>query len=345
MIIDLENHLSLRHKVENGRSQSGKICERYWGTDGKLKIRLYENAASIEKTLQFMDDSGIDVAVLTTNALDTLEEFKEWNTLCAGLVNRYPDRLVGFASVPPLAGKPALEELERAIKGLGLKGVHMWTQTEGKPIDSRELWHFYEKVAELDVPIDVHITERPQGFDALEAPYGLYYVGARELDMQAAVLRVCLGGILEDFPELKFIMNHFGGGVSTVIERFDAYLNYTGQTGWPEFYYKNRLIKRPWREYFDKLYFSMAGREVGMATVKAALTNISPQKLMFASDWPFNYDYEPAQVKHYVAEIKKLGLPPQDIEAMLGGTGARLLGIKLPGYTVSKAQNDRVIRS
>jgi predicted TIM-barrel fold metal-dependent hydrolase len=328
MIIDMENHLSLRERVETGHSASGKICERYWGTDGRLKIRLFEDAARIERTIQFMNDCGIDMAVLSTNALDTLEEMKKWNDLCAGLIREYPDRLAGFASVPTLGGKPALDELERAIKELGLKGVHIWSQCDGHAIDSRELWPFYEKVAELGVPIDVHISERPQGFDALHAPYGLYYIVARELDMVATTLRVCLGGVLEDFPDLILIMNHFGGGVSTVMERFDAYLNYTDQTGWPEFYYKKRLITRPWREYFNKLYFNMAGREVGMETVKAALTNISPQKLMFASDWPFNYDYQPQRVKQYIEEIRKLGLPQEDIDAMLGGTAARLLGIQ-----------------
>ena len=75
MIIDVENHLSLRERVESGKSESGKLCERYWTNDGNLTIRLFEDASRAEKTIQFMDDAGIDVAVLSTNALNTLEEF------------------------------------------------------------------------------------------------------------------------------------------------------------------------------------------------------------------------------------------------------------------------------
>ena len=71
----------------------------------------------------------------------------------------------------------------------------------------------------------------------------------------------------------------------------------------------------------------MAGREVGMAAVKCALTTISPQKLMFATDWPFNFDYNPQGVKQYVEEIRGLDLPKEDIEAMLWGNAARVLGI------------------
>ena len=71
----------------------------------------------------------------------------------------------------------------------------------------------------------------------------------------------------------------------------------------------------------------MAGREVGMDAVKCALANIGPRKLLFGSDWPFNYDHDPQSVKRYIEEIKKLDLPKEDTEAMLGGNAARLLSI------------------
>ena len=326
MIIDVENHFSLVEETVKGTFKSGKICERYWDKDGKIKIRQSEDAASIERFLQFMEDAGIDMAVLT-NQSRKLDRHKKWHDLCAGLVKKYPKKFVGFATINPLDGKPALDELERAIKDLGLKGVHIWARNYDAFLDSKEMWPFYEKVSELEVPIDVHIMGFPTGFDALQASYALYYVIAREFDMAASVLRVCLGGVLEEFPDLKLIMNHFGGGVSSVMERLDAYLSYADQDGWSDFYSGKRLISKPWREYFNKLYFSMAGREAGIETVKCALTNISPKKMMFATDWPWNYDYEPEKVKQYVAAIRKLDLPKDDIEGMLGGNIARLLGI------------------
>ena len=61
-----------------------------------------------------------------------------------------------------------------------------------------------------------------------------------------------------------------------------------------------------------------------MAAVKCALTNISPRKLLFATDWPLNYDYYPDKLSKYIGEIRKLDLPSDDIEAMLGGNAAAL---------------------
>jgi predicted TIM-barrel fold metal-dependent hydrolase len=327
MIIDMEHHLATLDRLEKGESESGKVCERYWDTDGKMKIKSFEEAARAESHLEFMDAAGIDLALLTTNPITTLDQCRRWNDFCAGLVKDHPDRFVGFATVPPLGGEPAFDELERAVKELGLRGVHIWTWNDGRALDSREMWPFYEKVTELDIPVDVHVTLEPPGLDSLHASYALYYVMARELDMCSATLRVCLGGVLEDFPDMVMIMNHFGGGISAVLERLDAYMGYVGP-GCPSLYQGEPLISRPWREYFDKLYFNMAGREIGMAAVRSALTNISPQKLMLGTDWPFNYDRNPAGAARYIEEIRKLDLPDKDIDDMLGGNAARLLGIK-----------------
>ena len=326
MIIDFEHHAATPDLLVKGKSPSGKICERYWDTDGKMKIRTYEEDAGVEERLRFMDAVGIDVAVLTSNPVRTLDGCRRWNDFCAGLVRANPKRLAGYACVPPLGGPAALAELDRAINGLGLKGVHIWTQTEGRPLDAREMWPFYQHVAKLGIPIDVHVTLEPAGFEGLHAPYALYYVMARELDMCNATLRVCLGGVLEDFPDLVIIMNHFGGGVSAVMERMDAYMGYVGP-GCPSLYRDQPLIKRPWREYFDKLYFNLAGREAGMAAVKAALATISPRKLLFGTDWPFNYDGQPQEARRFIDGIRRLDLPTAEIDAMLGGNGARLLGI------------------
>ncbi len=326
MIIDMEHHAATPDLLQTTSSKSGKICERYWADDGKMKIRTYREAGETEKRLRFMDESGIDAAALTANPMSTLEQCRKWNDFCAAMVRQHPKRFVGFATIPVLGGKPAFDELDRAIKVLGLKGVHTWTQNAGRHLDSRELWPFYEKVSRMNIPIDIHVTLEPVGLDALHADYALYYVMARELDMCSATFRVCLGGVLEDFPGLVLIMNHLGGGISAVLERMDAYMNYVGP-GCPSLYKDRPLISKPWRTYFDKLYFNIAGRETGMAAVKSALTNIKPENLMFGTDWPYNFDHEPERVKEYITEIQKLDISPKQIQGILGRNAARLLGL------------------
>ncbi len=326
MIIDLEHHFSTEEQARKGNFRNfdkGKFEPRY-DADGTARTGASWDSVRVEDHLEFMDKAGIDMAVLTTNFATNVEETRAWNDVAARVVKEHPKRFVAFTPAQALGGEPAFKEIERAIKDLGMKGVHISARVQGQHLDSRELWPFYEKVSELGVPIDVHISGGPELQEFLRAPYALGTVVAREYDMSAATLRVCLGGVLEDFPDLVFIMNHFGGGVSAVMERLDAYMNIMG----PKHFYTGKpLISKPWREYFNKLYFSMAGREMGIATTKCALSTISPRKLMFGTDWTWNFERNPELAKTYIKEIRKLDLPKGDIEAMLGGNAAKLLGV------------------
>lgn len=327
MIIDVENHYALPDPSEPDDFESGKITERFWGDDGKIGIRKSQKGADIDLFNQFLDEAGIDMAALTHHSVN-LDDPAAWHDRAAELMAEYPDRYVCFATVDPLGGEDAMNELRRAVNDLGLKGVHIYTKNSGHFLDDDEMWPFYETVSELDVPINVHIEARPSGFEALEAPYALYYVAAREFDMAASVMRLIFGGVLEDFPELDFIMNHFGGGISSILDRFDVYWEYAQEDAWEGgFFRDDPNISGDYKDYFDKLYFNMGGREAGIASVKSALTNISPDRLMFATDWPLNYDYDPEGAQEYIQEIRNLDLPEQDIENMLGGNAARVMDI------------------
>ncbi|MBI2855011.1 MAG: amidohydrolase family protein [Chloroflexi bacterium] len=323
MIIDAEHHIHLPEHLTGRRSRSDRN-EREWDARGKLSVKTFPYP--VEQHIAFLDEVGIDKAIVTTSC-KTLEEMTQWHNTCADLVARYPGRLVGLALIPPLGGEPAFREMERAVKDLGMKGVHIRTRNNGLQLDSPEMWPFYERVSRLGIPIDVHIAVDPGGFDALHAPYALHYIMAREFDMCAATMRLCLGGVLEDFPDLVFVMNHFGGGLSSMIERLDAYIGYAEGPGQFDFYRGKRLTKKPWREYFNKLYFSMAGREGGMETVKCALSNISPRKLLFATDFPMNFERDAAGARKYIDDIKSLGLPAEQVDSILGGNAASVFSI------------------
>ncbi len=87
MIIDVEHHLFIKDIVKEERSPSGKICERFWTEDGRLQIRISEDATHVGNSLQFMEETGIDMAMLTTNPELNLEQSKKWNDFCAKVMN------------------------------------------------------------------------------------------------------------------------------------------------------------------------------------------------------------------------------------------------------------------
>jgi len=325
MIIDFEHHYMPYEVWKKRGGKSGEIV-RQFAPDGKEIGPLDDANYNMELHLKHMDMAGIDMAVVTGGA-HGLEEARLYNDKYAELVKQYPKRFIGFANTVPLEGKPALDELERAIEDLGLKGVFMTPQSKGHFLDSRALWPFYEKVSELGIPIFVHVSMVADGFDACNAPYDLNRTIVREFDLALATTRVCVGGVLEDFPDLKFIIAHFGGGISSIKERLDRYIGYWGAKFWQG----EPLISAPYlerfNEHFNKLYFNMAGREIGTETVRCALTNISPRRLVFGTDYPFNFVDDPEGMKTYIEKIRQLDLDKESIEAMLGDNGIELLGL------------------
>jgi predicted TIM-barrel fold metal-dependent hydrolase len=98
----------------------------------------------------------------------TLEECRLINGDLARVQTKYSGRFVGLAQAPVLEGKEALAEIERSIRILGLKGVTITSQIKGVSLDSPELYGFYEKVCELDVPVFVHPALAPIGYDLLQ---------------------------------------------------------------------------------------------------------------------------------------------------------------------------------
>ncbi len=323
MIVDVEHHLITKVRWEKSGGKKGvTVLQR--DTDGTILKPLNEASWNVDIHLEHMDRAGIDMAVVSAPAVMHLDEIRITNTYFANIKKKYPSRFAALASVAPLGGKLALDEMERAIHDLGLNGAIICATVEGQPLDSRELWPFYEKMSELNATVFIHPSEKPPGFDALRASYDLFRTIGREFDLALATFRLCAGGVLNDFPDLNFVVAHFGGGYSSIKERMDRYIKVMGANFW----YGEPLIVEPFYEnynkYFNRLYFNMAGREIGIQTVKCALTNINPQRLLFGTDYPPNFIDDAEGMRAYIDEIKKLNLSIEDVDAMLGANAIKL---------------------
>jgi aminocarboxymuconate-semialdehyde decarboxylase len=243
----------------------------------------------------------------------------------SGAIKRYPGRFVGLAPCLPYLGKEAFDLLDRAITGQGFKGVAISSQRKGFRVDSKEMWPFYEKVLRLGVPIFVHIAPAPRGFDALDALYNLNETMAREFDLATAIVRVCIGGVLEDFPDLKFVFAHLGGGIAAIRDRIEQYMDRWGRDFWNQGVIP--AINRPFSHYFNKIYVDTAGYDGRMNALKCALTSISPKRILFGTDYPFDFANNPAGIKEFIQRIKGLDLDEDAKESILGGNAAELLGL------------------
>jgi predicted TIM-barrel fold metal-dependent hydrolase len=317
MVVDFEHHYipaELGRRFGLDPTQKAPVKTR----DATVHAQLFDLTAQIRD----MDRVGIDVAVQSCIlGWDTPLENCHLINACSSQAQRdFPGRFIGLAHIPPLDGLAALKELERAIIDLGLKGVTIPSQIAGLSLDAKELTLFYDFVNKLRVPIFVHPALAPKGYSLLQ-DYQLPVILTREFDLGVAVTRLIAGGVVERYPDLDFVFAHFGGGLAGYKERI-ARSSYRFK------------LPRSFDEYFERLYFDMAGFEGSPVALRCALEGIRPERMVFATDYPQNFNNnDPKQgksidgVRDYIDEIHKLPLETKITDDMLGGTAARLLKV------------------
>jgi predicted TIM-barrel fold metal-dependent hydrolase len=199
-----------------------------------------------------------------------------------------------------------------------LKGVTISSQVKGLSLDAKELTPFYDVANRLKVPVFVHPALGPKGYDLMK-DYMLPVILTREFDLGVAITRLIAGGVLERYPDLQFVFAHFGGGLAGYKERISR----------SSYRFK---LPRLFDDYFDRLYFDMAGFEGSPIALRCALEVIKPERLVFATDYPQNFNNsDPNQGKdadgitEYIETIRALPLAQESKEGMLGGTAAKLL--------------------
>lgn len=327
MVIDWEHHFLPEELMIRKGGKKGEQSIVY--ENGRARGNLRPELGDIDEHLRVMDASGIDMAVLSIavsaeEPQAALEECRIWNDLASAVVRRYPKRFAALAPIPALGGQPAFDELKRAVEELGLRGVVVRSQAGGQSMDNRDLYPFYERVSALKVPVFIHPSGVQQGMSILDAPYDLGRSIGRELDLIVATTRLILSGVVDDFSDLKFVISHKGGGIVAVKERIEYQF---GRTGWPGTRPGGSRNRLPFDQCFNKLYFNLAGSHGGMNSVRCALLDISPKRLVFGTDYPQEFSSDLPNLKAYVDDMKKLDIDEESREAILGGNAKALLGL------------------
>ena len=157
----------------------------------------------LEKRLEAMDRYDVDMQVLTLTTPGVEREEPERGIRLARVVNdafseiveKYPERFTALATLPMQEPRAAVEELERAVGELGLRGVTIFSNVNGKPLDSKEFWPVYEKASKMGVPLFIHPTT-PIDEGAM-GDYRLVPILGFPLDTSLALLRLVFSGVLK----------------------------------------------------------------------------------------------------------------------------------------------------
>jgi 5-carboxyvanillate decarboxylase len=245
--------------------------------------------------LKDMDDSGIDIAVVSLTAPGvqlfdpaTATSLSErFNDELAEGIARHPDRYVGLAAFSPLDPGNAAKELERAVRKLGMRGGILNSHTLGTYLDDEQYWEIFEAAEALDVPIYLHPQTPPaqmiepflkRGLDA--AVYGF----ACETGLHA--LRLVVAGLFDRFPRLQIVLGHCGEALPYWLSRID-YMH--GHISVSKRYPHVHPLKRKASDYLrENFHYTSSG--IGwIPPVMYVREVIGPDRMMYAMDYPWQF--------------------------------------------------------
>jgi len=240
--------------------------------------------------LSELDEAGVERAVLLPLDCTTAHGCRiVTNEQVAALVEKNP-RLLGFASVDP-AVRDATKQLERAIRGLGLRGLKLDPALQRFALDSRELaFPLYQACSELGVPVLVHC--------------GLSWsmVGQTKYARPLALEEVA-----QEFPRLRLVIAHCGW--PWVEEALLVALKY------PNVYLDTSIIYSGTpAEALRRVLSECIGLEV--------LERSLPRQLLFGSNYPRQ------DIRRAVRGLRALPLSPGLAENLFQANAAVLLALE-----------------
>jgi aminocarboxymuconate-semialdehyde decarboxylase len=176
-----------------------------------------------------LDRVGIDMLGITGSPLlylywaplELAARFHELQNNCmAKFCAVHPDRFFWCPSVPLQDIGASIAELKR-VKSMNAKGVNMGTDATVRGLDHPEMWPFYQTLVDNNLAIFIHPYPKPMAKGEKEKYHLSWVTGytAQETDAFAVMV---LGGVFDDFPDLRVYITHGGGFTPYQIGRIEG---------------------------------------------------------------------------------------------------------------------------
>jgi aminocarboxymuconate-semialdehyde decarboxylase len=272
--------------------------------------------------LRVIDEAGIDIQVLShqgawwyTTERDLAKRIIDvQNQKLAEWCAAHPDRFVGLASVALQHPEMAADQLDKAVKKLGMKGVGIAGHAAGEVPSTPKYDPFWTKVQELGVPVFVHPAEAVNIIKdgAFKGRGDLGNIIGNPLETTFFLSRMIFDGALDRFPGVKFCAAHAGGYLPSYIGRTDVACEVRPNA--------NCANKKHPRDYFKDqiLVDSMVFTEEGLRHLVA---EFGASQVVYGTDTPYKW------LSTIDLIVKSPSLKDAEKEAILSGNLMKLLKI------------------
>jgi len=310
---------------------------REWAAGTYLGRSLYadEGFNSLERHLALMDKFGVEKEVINygnllvpaakTGKLPMEEVVKTVNDYIAEACRVAPARFVPAAAVDPFGGEAALRELDRAVEKLGLFGISLSTNVDGRALDDPVYEPIFARAKAWNMPLWVHPGQVPQAWQqalGLNNRYLNSGVGFL-LDDMLCVVKMITAGVFDRWWGVKFVLCQLGGFLPFTMGRFDQ-----------QYFFERRAFEqqnKPLPEYVQRRVaeycqaFYVDTHTADASAIRCALDCMSADRIVLGGDYPIS----PPEVGlgYTIPQLDKVGLSSADRGKIERENAVRLLNL------------------
>jgi len=315
--LKVASEIGKRHGMKLDKNERGReIVSR----DGKPYLtQLKAEFSDLDLRLSIMDSQGVDMQALSPAstyffywmAAEESLEYAQWlNNRLAEAVVKHPKRLVALGSVPMQDSAKAIGELERAMGKLGLRGVEIASNINGRYFDDPAFNPFWEAAQALDALILVH-PNQVVGADRMKE-FNLANLIGNPTDTSLAIAKLIFSGVLERYPRLNLLLAHAGGFLPYTWGRLDR--GYRIQDS------ATAKISKPPGEYLKLLNFDTITHST--MALEYLVAHFGADHVVLGSDYPYDMgDPEP------VASLGAARIDSASLEQIASANACKLLRI------------------
>ena len=251
----------------------------------------------------------------------------------AEMCRKWPNEFPAFVASLPMNNVPAAQkEMDRAIEKLGAKGIQIISSVAGRPLDDPEFFPVLERITNHhDMPIWMHPARPASRADYAGEPkskYEIWQVLGWPFESSVAMARIVFSGLLQRLPKMRIITHHCGGMIPYFAGRAETLWAQLGSRSTDE--EESQVLKRlqkPPIEYF-KMFYGDTVLGGAAAPLACGLAFFGADRVVFASDCPFDPEGGPMFIREGIRSIEDLGLPEGDKRKIYFGNALKLLRLE-----------------
>ncbi len=333
--LDIYNHVMPKPVIDRILElapQMGGILKRMTNipmlNDIEARVRMMQGWPGYQQVLTIANPPIEAVASPTDSPALARLCNQELKKICDAKPDMFP---AWVASLPMNNVPKALEEMDRAIAE-GARGIQIFTNVQGRPLDEPEFFPIFERATNHHkVAIWMHPARGANSPDypgEKKSKYEIWQVLGWPYETSVAMARIVFSRMLDKLPDMKIITHHLGAMIPYFEGRVGPLWDQLGSRTTDEDYtvLLKSLVKRP-VEYFRMFYGDTA---IGgsQAAIVCGLNFYGPEKVLFASDCPFDPEGGPMFIRETIKAIDGIQMPEADRKKIYLGNALRLL--KMP---------------